>query len=547
MEALVSHHPGVRLSVEVTGSARLQTQSSGSDCDVVVVARYPGSEPPLHADAVSMLQTLGTLLRDSASCQWVVADTVQIRTNAVPPLVAFQAAGTPPIDVDVQFVWVPVQDPRNDMILRVPSTSVPSVQALRFPLALEQMLKGRWPLFQRVLRLVRAWAGARQLTGNSYGMLGGVSWAILVAFTVLHSPAETAWDGFRAFVLTFAHWEWPIPVMLGIPNIRPALALVEEGDRPTTPWFPPTTAPDHHYLSLCDAARLRSAKTPVFQLSVQAVEEKKSVSEQKTHPSTILFDIPVPLVPLRRFPERKGTNASSFSSVPAVGVPASNPIPTPTPTPTLTPPVTVAVKSPVSTTVSQATKPSSSAAAARTPRPDLRLSRNAMPIILPMIPHTNTAYNASSEFADRFRRECLRAWSLVQTKEWTHARASTAWTSLCEPYRSTLPCSYDLHFEAPAHLLDKWIARCVSQAWRLLDILHASHPDIHVECGTENKGVWPLHLQLKESLQENTPFWTDKLKDWLGYMLPRSDWPDCGVRLVLCAKNKTVTQCMVHS
>ncbi len=163
-----------------------------------------------------------------------------------------------------------------------------------------------------------------------------------------------------------------------------------------------------------------------------------------------------------------------------------------------------------------------------------------------MVPHTNSAYNASTEFAERFRSECTRAWSLVQAHLWTPATAQSAWETVCAPFQSSLPYTYEVRFLAPEHLLERWTSRCVSLAWRLPDLLHSAHADIHVECATEHDGVWKIHLQHPDGLKDNAVFWKDNLSTWLGYMVPASDWVDCGVSVSIQSKVLTSVFVPVH-
>ncbi len=69
--------------------------------------------------------------------------------------------------------------------------------------------------FRVVLRAVRAWAKGRGVYSHALGYLGGLSWAVMAAWTSLRAPREAASSDERLlahFFETFAAWPWPQPV-----------------------------------------------------------------------------------------------------------------------------------------------------------------------------------------------------------------------------------------------------------------------------------------------------------------------------------------------
>jgi poly(A) polymerase len=66
--------------------------------------------------------------------------------------------------------------------------------------------------FRVVLRAVRAWAKARGVYSHALGYLGGLSWAVMVAWSCMRAPREAAGSDDRLlahFFETFAAWPWP--------------------------------------------------------------------------------------------------------------------------------------------------------------------------------------------------------------------------------------------------------------------------------------------------------------------------------------------------
>jgi poly(A) polymerase len=66
--------------------------------------------------------------------------------------------------------------------------------------------------FRVILRAVRAWAKARGVYSHALGYLGGLSWAVLVAWDCMRAPREATSSDERQlahFFETFATWPWP--------------------------------------------------------------------------------------------------------------------------------------------------------------------------------------------------------------------------------------------------------------------------------------------------------------------------------------------------
>jgi|GEM_PF-184633 len=96
--------------------------------------------------------------------------------------------------------------------------------------------------FRVVLRAVRAWAKARGVYSHALGYLGGLSWAVMAAWSCLRAPREAASTDERLlahFFETFAAWPWPQPV-----TVTPETARYRpEGKRDLMPIVAPALPP----------------------------------------------------------------------------------------------------------------------------------------------------------------------------------------------------------------------------------------------------------------------------------------------------------------
>jgi len=98
--------------------------------------------------------------------------------------------------------------------------------------------------FRLTLRAVKEWAIVHGLYSNVLGFLGGVNWAILVAWVCIRNDGAPVPVLLRIFMQTFAQWKWPKPVQL-----RPVLyAPPLEDITPLPVWNPRTNRRDRSHL-----------------------------------------------------------------------------------------------------------------------------------------------------------------------------------------------------------------------------------------------------------------------------------------------------------
>lgn len=95
-------------------------------------------------------------------------------------------------------------------------------------------------LFRIVLKTVKQWARVHGLYSNVLGFLGGINWAILVAWVCKRNPDAPPTVLLKIFFRTFSRWNWPKPIILtqSLKIYPPA------GISPLNTWDPTTNARD---------------------------------------------------------------------------------------------------------------------------------------------------------------------------------------------------------------------------------------------------------------------------------------------------------------
>ncbi|CEG39202.1 poly polymerase [Plasmopara halstedii] len=139
--------------------------------------------------------------------------------NAYMPLISLSFSG---VRMDLLFARLPVSSVEanqnidsDHMLIGVQETSMKALNAPRVSSMLLCLVPKRRE-YRIVLRSVRAWARRRGIYSAKLGYLGGISWAILVAFVCQLYPNAEPGKIFVRFFQVLSEWQWPQPVMLNM-------------------------------------------------------------------------------------------------------------------------------------------------------------------------------------------------------------------------------------------------------------------------------------------------------------------------------------------
>ncbi|KAI9909059.1 hypothetical protein PsorP6_014699 [Peronosclerospora sorghi] len=194
-------------SLFLAGSYRLGLDDPSSDIDAVCVT-------PWHVTHDDFFGSFCHLLDITPGVSHLTPVP-----NAYVPLISLSYMG---VRMDLLFARLPVSSVESNqnidsdhMLVGVHETSMKALNAPRVCSMLLCLVPKRRE-YRVVLRAVRAWARRRGIYSSKLGYLGGISWAILVAFVCqLYPDAEPA-KIFVRFFQVLSEWQWPQPVMLNL-------------------------------------------------------------------------------------------------------------------------------------------------------------------------------------------------------------------------------------------------------------------------------------------------------------------------------------------
>ncbi|KAI1727057.1 poly(A) polymerase central domain-containing protein [Ditylenchus destructor] len=191
-----------------SGSFRLKVHSKDSDIDLLGVA-------PTSVNYGDFFRSFYKTLEKHPD----VFELHPIKTSFV-PVIKFKYE-----DINIDFLFAQLWTPtvREDLHLHElligndfrmkPANYQHTVNGC---LVAEELLAsvGNIENFRTTLRAVRLWAKNRALCSNIFGMLGGVSWAILVGRICQLYPGESSAVLLTRFFHHYLTWKWPEPVFM---------------------------------------------------------------------------------------------------------------------------------------------------------------------------------------------------------------------------------------------------------------------------------------------------------------------------------------------
>ena len=191
--------------LKIFGSQRLGVHNASADIDCLCVAPNFVSREEFFKSFVELLRQ-----RSDTSLVFAVPD-------AYTPVVKFNLEEQP---IDMLFVSlsianIPAKFDALD-ISYLKGLDDQGVRSINGPRVAEWIVKlvPNEEIFRTTLKAIKFWAKQRGLYSNVLGFLGGVNYAIMVAFMCQRYPNANPAILICKFFNLFVQWQWPNPIML---------------------------------------------------------------------------------------------------------------------------------------------------------------------------------------------------------------------------------------------------------------------------------------------------------------------------------------------
>ena len=194
--------------LRVFGSQQLGVHTPDSDIDVLCIC-------PKFISRANFFTSFCASLRQNRHASMVLSVP-----EAYTPVVKFNYKNQP---VDMIFVSLPVLSLSNEINLLDNShlkdqdeKGVRSLNGVRVAQYLVDSVP-KLSVFRSALRAIKFWGRRRGIYSNVLGFLGGINFALLVAFICQLHPHACAASIVQRFFKIYCHWQWPNPIMIAAP------------------------------------------------------------------------------------------------------------------------------------------------------------------------------------------------------------------------------------------------------------------------------------------------------------------------------------------
>jgi len=198
------------IQVYTFGSYRLGIHGTGTDIDALIVGpNYATRESDFFGSEDHTLEQqlkMNSHVSEVISIPEAIVPVIKIKYDSI----AFDLVYVPlasehvPSDLDINDISI---------IRNVSQDSVTSINGRRVTDKILKLVPDA-PVFRTALRFLKVWAKRRGIYSNVLGYLGGINWALMLAFVQTLFPLSNPSMLILKFFKVFSQWQWPTPILL---------------------------------------------------------------------------------------------------------------------------------------------------------------------------------------------------------------------------------------------------------------------------------------------------------------------------------------------
>jgi poly(A) polymerase len=232
-EAECAGGAGARLFV--FGSQRLGVHAPDADIDILCCAPQFTSRYDFFLTFLDNLKAMDAIT-NVLSLPEAYTPVIKFSLNNFSIDLVFVSLAMPKIPEDIDIL-------DNSNLQKLDEASIRSLNGVRVTERILQLVPDQ-KTFSVALRAIKCWATRRGIYANVLGFLGGVNYAILVAFVCQRFTHACPSTIIHQFFKIFAQWHWPAPIILA--NVSD-IENVDQADMIRVPSWNPKLYPSDGY------------------------------------------------------------------------------------------------------------------------------------------------------------------------------------------------------------------------------------------------------------------------------------------------------------
>lgn len=224
---------GARLFV--FGSQRLGVNSPDADIDILCCAPQFVTRYDFFLSFLDKLQSMDSII-NVLSLPDAYTPVIKFSLNNLSIDLVFVSLAMPKIPEDIDIL-------DNCNLKKLDEASIRSLNGVRVTEMILKLVPNK-DAFCVALRAIKCWATRRGIYSNVLGFLGGVNFAILVAFVCQRYTQACPSTIIHQFFKIFSQWHWPAPIIL---TSVTEVDNVDQTDMPRMPSWNPKLYPSDGY------------------------------------------------------------------------------------------------------------------------------------------------------------------------------------------------------------------------------------------------------------------------------------------------------------